>query len=117
MFKYTGDFAKFKSKELKRNAQTKRCEHFGKDPQLYLAALKENINEEEKAYESSSRQVFDALNITSECFEKTQQALMADPYVSMELYNLGISMEQPSADVAVELSVERTVELVKGSND
>ena len=42
---------------------------------------------------------------------------MSDPYVSMELYNLGISMEQPSSDVPEDLTVERTVELVKGSND
>lgn len=42
---------------------------------------------------------------------------MADPYVSMELYNLGISMEQPSANVPSELTAERTIELVKGSND
>lgn len=42
---------------------------------------------------------------------------MSDPYVSMELYNLGISMEQPSATVPDELNVERTVELVKASND
>lgn len=93
VFKYTGDFAKFKNAELKRTAQNKRCEHFSGDPQAYLAALKANINEEEKAYESSSRLVFDAISITQECFEKTQQQLMSDPYVSMELYNLGISME------------------------
>ena len=72
MFKYTGEFAKFKNAEMKRVAQERRCEHFGADPQLYLTALKENINEEEKAYEQSSRQVFDALSITAECFEKTQ---------------------------------------------
>jgi len=42
---------------------------------------------------------------------------MSDPYVSMELYNLGISMEQPSSEVPEDLTVERTVELVKGSND
>ena len=82
-----------------------------------MAALKSNIQEEEKAYEQTSRLVFDAINITQECFEKTQQKLMSDPYVSMELYNLGISMEQPSADVPTDLSVERTVELVKSSND
>ena len=82
-----------------------------------MAALKENIQEEEKAFESSSRQVFDALSITQECFEKSQQMLMNDPYVSMELYNLGISMEQPKSDVPEDLSVERTVELVKASND
>jgi hypothetical protein len=96
VFKYTGDFAKFKNADLKREAQIKRCKHFNSSPQQYLLALKVNIAEEEKAYESSSSQVFDALNITQECFEKTQQVLMSDPYVSMELYNLGISMEQPN---------------------
>ena len=42
---------------------------------------------------------------------------MSDPYVSMELYNLGISMEQPTTEVPVDLTQERTIELVKGSND
>lgn len=43
---------------------------------------------------------------------------MADPYVSMELYNLGISMEQPAdQEVPTDLTAERTVELVKASND
>ena len=117
VFKYTGDFAKFKNADLKREAQERRCKHFNSSPQQYLLALKVNIAEEEKAYESSSSQVFDALNITQECFEKTQQVLMSDPYVSMELYNLGISMEQPNQVVPEDLTVERTVDLVKGSND
>ena len=55
VFKYTGEFAKFKNTELKKVAQAKRCEHFGGEPSAYLTALKANINEEEKAYESSSR--------------------------------------------------------------
>ena len=42
---------------------------------------------------------------------------MNDPYVSMELYNLGISMEQPASEVPADLDMERTVNLVKGSND
>jgi len=42
---------------------------------------------------------------------------MSDPYVSMELYNLGISMEQPTTEVPADLTQERTIELVKGSND
>lgn len=42
---------------------------------------------------------------------------MNDPYVSMELYNLGITMEKPSADVPEDLTAERTIELVKSSND
>jgi len=42
---------------------------------------------------------------------------MSDPYVSMELYNLGISMERPGSAVPEDLTVERTVQLVKASND
>jgi len=42
---------------------------------------------------------------------------MNDPYVSMELFNLGISMEQPSGECPSDLSAEKTVELVKASND
>jgi len=37
---------------------------------------------------------------------------MNDPYVSMELFNLGISMEQPSTAAPDELNSERTIELV-----
>ena len=43
--------------------------------------------------------------------------MMMDPYVSMELFNLGISMEQPSAKAPANLNKEKTVELVKASND
>ena len=39
IFKYTGDFAKLRSKELKKTAQTKRVEQFGKDAKKYLEAL------------------------------------------------------------------------------
>jgi len=42
---------------------------------------------------------------------------MMDPYVSMELFNLGINMEAPSAKAPEELTKEKTVELVKASND
>jgi len=117
VFKYTGDFAKFKNQSLKQEAQERRCTHFGTDSAAYFTALKGCIQEEEKAYESSSQQVFDAISITQQCFEKSQQVLMADPYVSMELYNLGISMEQPNKAVPEDLTNERTVELVKASNE
>ena len=43
VFKYTGEFAKFKNTELKKVAQAKRCEHFGGEPAAYLEALKANI--------------------------------------------------------------------------
>jgi len=59
------------NKELKKQAQENRCAHFGGEHQAYFTALKENLNEEEKAYESSSQQVFDAVNITQACFEKS----------------------------------------------
>lgn len=61
--------------------------------------------------------MFDKLCITPEMFERTQHALMNDPYVSMELFNLGISMEQPSTPAPEELTQEKTVELVLASND
>lgn len=61
--------------------------------------------------------MFDKLCITQECFERTQQELMNDPYVSMQLFNLGISMEQPSIKAPEDLTAEKTVEMVKASND
>ena len=42
---------------------------------------------------------------------------MNDPYVSMELFNLGIAMEQPSTGTPEALTKEKTIELVKTSND
>ena len=35
----------------------------------------------------------------------------------MELFNLGISMEKPNEEVPADLSEEKTIELVKASND
>ena len=61
--------------------------------------------------------MFDKLCITPECFERTQQQLMNDPYVSMDLFNLGISMEQPSTKTPEALTNDKTIELVKTSND
>lgn len=42
---------------------------------------------------------------------------MNDPYVSMELFNLGISMEQPSGKQPDALTQDKTIELVIASND
>jgi len=43
IFKYTGDYAKFKNQEIKKKAQDERCTNFGKDATEYLRALKANI--------------------------------------------------------------------------
>lgn len=116
IFKYTGDFAKLKSRDSKAKAQENRCKEFGGDPKKYLDALKATVAEEEKAYEKSSMEMFDRLSISPEFFERSQQELMMDPYVSIELFNMGISMEQPSSKPPVELTADKTVELVKASN-
>lgn len=39
VFKYTGDFAKMKNKQLKVEGQDKRCEFFGKDAKEYLRVM------------------------------------------------------------------------------
>ena len=72
VFRYTGDFAKMKGKELKAKAQDKRCEYFGKDHEKYLKTLKDNIADEEKAYEAASQVFFNKLNISPHCFEQSQ---------------------------------------------
>lgn len=61
--------------------------------------------------------MFEKLCISPEMFERSQQELMMDPYVSMELFNMGISMEQPSTKAPDALTYEKTVELVKESNN
>lgn len=42
---------------------------------------------------------------------------MSDPYISMELFNLGISMEQPGSKAPEALTLDKTIELVIASND
>lgn len=43
IFKYTGDYAKIKSREIKVKAQEKRAVEFGRDPRKYLEALKSTV--------------------------------------------------------------------------
>lgn len=43
VFRYTGDFAKMKGRELKKKAQEKRTAHFNKDHKAYLETLKNSI--------------------------------------------------------------------------
>ena len=40
-----------------------------------------------------------------------------DPIVSMELFQMGINMEKPTGETPTDMTKERTVELVKQSND
>ena len=117
IFKYAGDYAKLKSKDIKAAAQSKRCECFGTDHKAYLAALQSTVQEEEKAYEASSVALFDELAISPEMFERSQQLHMQDPSVQMELFNLGIKMEQPAGSAPADLARETVIKLVMESND
>jgi hypothetical protein len=72
IFKYTGDFAKLKSKEMKAKSQENRCVYFAKDSKKYLEALKQTVSDEEGAYEKSSQAMFERLSISPEFFEKSQ---------------------------------------------
>jgi len=42
---------------------------------------------------------------------------MQDPSVQMELFNLGIKMEQPAGSAPTELTAEAVIDLVIQSND
>lgn len=117
IFHYTGDYAKFKTAEVKKQAQEKRLVQFRKDAQRYLEEMKNTVAEEEKVYEQASKEIFDAISITPEMFERSQKDMMQDPMVSMELFQMGINMEKPTSAPPAELNRERIVELVKASND
>jgi hypothetical protein len=71
VFKYTGDYAKLKAKELKKTAQADRCVSFGKDSKKYLEALKKCVADEEQAFEKGSQEMFEKLSISPEQFEKS----------------------------------------------
>lgn len=117
VFKYVGDFAKYRSKSQKQIAQDKRMEHFEVDGKKYLEQLQKTIQEEEEFYEQSSNIIFERLCISPECFQRTQKDLMNDQDVSMQLFELGITMEKPSGNIKEELSKEKTIELVLESNN
>jgi hypothetical protein len=117
IFKYTGDFAKIRCASLKKSAQEDRCSHFNVDHAKYLKALQQTIAEEEKAYEQSSEILFEKLSISTEMFERSQQTLMQDPALQMELFNLGIKMEQPPGQAPEDLQKQTVIDLVKQSND
>lgn len=87
------------------------------DNKLYLDALQKTVQEEEKIYEQSSNIIFEKLCITPENFERSQQALMQDPAVQMEIFNLGIKMEQPAGKAPEGLNKETVIQLVTQSND
>lgn len=72
IFKYSGDFAKLRAKDIKTKAQEIRMEHFGSDHKKYLATLMKTVGDEEKAYEQSAVMLFDELSISPEMFERTQ---------------------------------------------
>ena len=72
IFKYTGDFAKLRSKGIKTKSQQERAEFFDQDHKKYLEALQKTVQEEEKAYEASSQVIFEKLCITPENFERSQ---------------------------------------------
>jgi hypothetical protein len=48
--------------------------------------MKLGVAEEEQVYEGASQVMFDKLCISPELFERSQQEMMMDPYVSMELF-------------------------------
>ena len=72
IFKYTGDFAKLRSKGVKSKAQEERTKYFNVDHKQYLDALQKTVQEEEKVYEESSNIIFEKLCITPENFERSQ---------------------------------------------
>ncbi len=43
--------------------------------------------------------------------------MMMDPMVSMELFQMGLNMEKPTGTAPTELDREKTIEIVKASND
>lgn len=117
IFKYVGDFAKIRTSSLKASAQADRCQFFNTDHNQYLDALRKTIMEEEKAYEKSSEILFEKLSISPEMFERSQQVLMQDPALQMELFQLGIKMEQPAGKAPEDLKKDMVIDLVKKSND
>lgn len=105
IFKYSGDFAKGKQTELKKQAQEKRFELYEKDWKKYLTAIKDQAQAEEKAYEKACEELFDKLCITQANFERSQQNLMeTDPGCQMEIFNIMLQWDKPTIESPEELT-------------
>jgi hypothetical protein len=117
LMKIVGDFSKYRSKDISKEAQQKRLDVYGKDKEKYVETIMETMSREEESFNFCTTAILIALNIAQETYMRSEQALIMDPMCQMELLQKGIESEHDASDVPAALDKARTIELLKEAND
>jgi len=117
LMKIIGDFSKFRSKDISKQAQTKRLDYYGNDNDKYVDTILETMSKEEESFNFCTTAVLSKICVTHENYMRSEQALIMDPMCQMELLQKGIESENSSTDVPDKLDKKTTIEILKESND
>lgn len=117
LMKTIGDFSKSRSKDISKQAQDKRIEHYGTDSEKYVDVILETMSREEESFNYCTTAILSKLNVSQETYMRSEQALIMDPMSQMELLQKGIENEDTNVEVPSELDKKKTIEILKESND
>jgi len=117
LMKLIGDFSKMRSKDISKLAQEKRLDHYESDKDKYIDVILETMNREEESFNFCTTAILSRLEVPQETYMRSEQALIMDPMSQMELLQKGIESDDPTVEVPEELTKEKTIEILKESND
>lgn len=117
LMKIIGDFSKFRSQDISKQAQEKRLALYGTDNDKYIDIILDTMNGEEESFNYCTTAVLLKISVTPNTYMKSEHALIMDPASQMELLQKGIENEDSSTEVPAELTKDKTIEILKESND
>lgn len=117
LMKIIGDFSKFRSKDITKQAQDKRLALYGTDNDKYIDTILDAMNGEEESFNYCTTAVLQKISVTPNTYMKSEHALIMDPASQMELLQKGIENEDSTTEVPAELTKAKTIEILKESND
>jgi len=117
ILKFIADFAKIKNSKITKDAQEIRLEHYGVDDIKYINSIRSTLIEEEANYDYCQKAVFHKLYVQEETFRYTEQVLMSNPLIKLELMKDNINSESNEVDIPESLDRETTIEIIRKAND
>lgn len=117
LMKLIGEFSKSRSKDISKEAQEKRLQHYGTDKDKYVDVILETMNKEEESFNFCTTAILSRIDLSHEAYMRSEQNLIMDPVCQMELLQKGIENEDSTAEVPEELTKKKTIEILKESND
>jgi hypothetical protein len=117
LMKIIGDFSKFRSKDIGKQGQQNRIKSYGSNHEEYVDTILDIMSKEEQSFNLATTAVLSRIDVTQDKYMKSEQNLIMDPMCQMELLQKGIENEDTSVEVPAELTKEKTIELLKESND